>query len=435
MKIELSLTKNYLRTWSLKEAIREVIQNAQDSDVMGNRMSIEHKGGKLIVTNEDIVLEHNVLLLGETSKSGRTDQAGQFGEGLKLAMLVCARSDIGMKIRNGPEVWVPKIESSEKFAGSEVLVINVRKGKEGPQRFSVEIEFPKDVWDEQKWKYLMVDKPLPGEVFNTDCGRLLKADRYKGCIFSKGIFVDKVPDVVYGYDLPNLRLDRDRRTVDVWDMKYEVRRVMERVVSDERAIRRKDLYDMIQSGSNELAVGDYDSVGSATEMAIAAEFVERYGTEAIPVMTTAQAAELEHFGVTGVIVGTSMYNVLKKKMGSIEDVRRKLSSEVIEGPLWSELSGDEKANLISAIETMSLADPALGVSLESVQVVRFRDKRLRGMFKDGMALLSKNILSDRTQTLATLIHEVAHRKGPDGDKAHVSEIERIWSAIFRKLVE
>jgi len=435
MKIELSLTASYLREWGLQQAIREVIQNAQDSDVMGNRMTFEHKNGKLIVTNDGVVLEHNVLLLGETSKSGRSDQAGKFGEGLKLAMLVCARSKIEMRIRNGSEVWVPKIEKSDRFAGSDVLVVHIRKGKEGMRRFSVEIEFPEEVWNEEKWKYLMIERPVPGEVFNTEHGRLLKSDKHRGCVFSKGIFVCKMPGVTYGYDLPNVALDRDRRTVDMWDLKHEVRLVMNQIISDQRALKRKELYEMVQSGQGEMSVGEYDSLGSATSEAIHAEFVDRYGKNAIPVTNAAQAAELEHFGVTGVIVGSSLHNALKKIVGDVDTVRKKLASEIVGDPLWSELAPNEKANVTAAIENINLADPSLNVSLENVQIVNLRDKRLRGIFKDGIAMLSRDILSDRAQTQATLIHEVAHRKGPDGDKAHVSEIERIWTLIFRKMVE
>jgi hypothetical protein len=35
--------------------------------------------------------------------------------------------------------------------------------------------------------------------------------------------------------------------------------------------------------------------------------------------------------------------------------------------------------------------------------------------------------------LSTLVHEVAHHAGSDGEKNHVSEIERIWSGIVQGL--
>ena len=45
-------------------------------------------------------------------------------------------------------------------------------------------------------------------------------------------------------------------------------------------------------------------------------------------------------------------------------------------------------------------------------------------------LMALNILDNFGQTLETLVHEVAHRKGTDGSKEHVSEIETLWRDLF-----
>jgi hypothetical protein len=69
-----------------------------------------------------------------------------------------------------------------------------------------------------------------------------------------------------------------------------------------------------------------------------------------------------------------------------------------------------------------------------VDVADFRDEAIRGMHKDGRELLAKKILADRNLTLRVLVHEVAHRNGGDGEKGHVSNIERIWSGIVAGLL-
>ena len=52
---------------------------------------------------------------------------------------------------------------------------------------------------------------------------------------------------------------------------------------------------------------------------------------------------------------------------------------------------------------------------------------------DGKIRLAKKILADRSTALRVLVHEVAHRAGGDGEKGHVSNIERIWSGVVERL--
>lgn len=54
-----------------------------------------------------------------------------------------------------------------------------------------------------------------------------------------------------------------------------------------------------------------------------------------------------------------------------------------------------------------------------------------GLYQSGtdIVTLNRNILKDYGQTLATLIHEVAHRAGGDGSREHQDEMTRIWIVV------
>jgi len=429
-KIELTLTSSYLPDWRLQQAIREIVQNARDSDLDGNKMDFVHKGDKLIVSNEGVVLDHSVFLLGKTGKAERSDTAGKFGEGLKLAMLVCAREGIPMTIRNGSEVWHPKIETSERFAGESVLVIHIEKGRVQKDRFQVEIGFPEEVWEENKWKYLFCERPSRKEFVNTPTGKLLMGEKYKGCIFVKGIFVCK-GDLDYGYDFNQAELDRDRRVMSSWDIQRHARPILIHASQQKDGIDSGRLYEMMRQESADARVSSWESVSEDMVESIKQTFVSLHGENAVPVKSTAESSDMEHLGKKGVVVGESLLNVLRLSFGDIDKLRKDLSRQITGHVSWHELTEKEKHNLKNAIDIINAADKNLRVNLSNVDIVTFRDSMLLGMHKEGKALLSRAVLDDHVDTMSTLVHEVAHRKGADGEKEHVQEIERIWSAIFR----
>ena len=52
------------------------------------------------------------MVLGSTSKAGRADDVGSFGEGYKIALLVLTRNGYDVKVLNGNKQWVPEFRHS-----------------------------------------------------------------------------------------------------------------------------------------------------------------------------------------------------------------------------------------------------------------------------------------------------------------------------------
>lgn len=429
--IELGLSPRYVQHWGLLEAVRELIQNAQDAAVDGNPMTVRHTGDKLIIVNEGVVLPRKVLLLGNTAKEFRQDLAGKHGEGLKLAMLVAAREGIELTIRNGPEVWTPKIVTSKQLAGERVLAVEVDTGRKPEPRFRVELAgVDAGTWEEMKWRFLSVTPRPDNEVVRTSRGSVLLGPKDKGRLFVKGIYVCNNPLLAFGYDFKEADLDRDRRVVDDYDTAANAREILNEVLSQGR-IDTETVYRMMLENRLDVQVATWSLPKKLQEVAVD-KFRAAHGDKAVPVASMAEAADLEHLGATPVIVPLSLQRLLEPTVGTIEQVRQRLSAEVVEVIQPEDMNPVERTNLMLAIERLKAADPDM--VLPAIQVVVFRDIQLRGMYHEGKALIAHRLLEQGVATvLRTLIHEVAHRRGKDGDKGHVAEIERLWELCFQSV--
>ena len=153
MKIELTIQPNYLSHWNNWSATREIIQNGIDAEQDGYPLQIIHTGKTLRVVSEGIKLPHEALLLGYTTKTDKEEMIGQWGEGLKMGMLVLARQGIPIRIRNQDEIWKPEIRQSEKF-NSQVLVVSIRKARKPCNDFVVEVDLPQEEWEQYKGRFL-----------------------------------------------------------------------------------------------------------------------------------------------------------------------------------------------------------------------------------------------------------------------------------------
>src|SRR5574343_699269 len=150
MRIELTIKVTYLPNWGAYEGLRELIQNARDAEVEHNApMTVTFQSGKVVITNVGSTLDKRDLLLGQTTKVGRSDLIGKFGEGLKLGVLALVRAGHAVRIVTGNESWIPVIEESETFK-EPVLVFKTRALQGTHNRVSIEI----DGISRQEWEQI-----------------------------------------------------------------------------------------------------------------------------------------------------------------------------------------------------------------------------------------------------------------------------------------
>lgn len=215
---ELPLSPDYVRHWGMKEGVREILQNAIDSD---SPFEYEFDGDKLFVMSRFATLKPSTLILGATSKAGAPDKIGSFGEGYKIALLVLTRCGYPVKVHNGDRLWVPAFRESKKFE-SEVLMIDDFPAEQLREGITFEINglSPDDISEIKESCLYMQDHV--GSLMTVEQGRILREK--KGKLYVGSLYVCDT-DLSFGYDVKPeyLRLERDRQTVSGFDLKWLVK--------------------------------------------------------------------------------------------------------------------------------------------------------------------------------------------------------------------
>lgn len=218
---ELPLSRGYVKHWGVVEAVRELLQNALDSDSPLEWSFGQSESAKfdLTITSRNASLSPNSLLLGTTSKADSDDKIGQFGEGYKIAVLVLIREGYELSIINNGLHWIPVFRHSKLFEDKVLCVVEekhpISRGR-GLQ-FIIDGLSAQDV-EAIKASCLLMQESI-GEVIPTSKGRILKSR--PGMLYVKGLFVCETK-MRFSYDIKPefLKLERDRSTVSDFDLGF-----------------------------------------------------------------------------------------------------------------------------------------------------------------------------------------------------------------------
>lgn len=439
MRIELTIKVTYLPEWGRWEGVRELVQNARDEEVRsGNPMKVEHSNSTLRLFNAGSYLKPRDLLFGQTDKESRNDMAGQFGEGLKLGTLALVRSGCEVRIRIGDQVWTPSIEESRQF-GEPVLVFSTRKARKTVDGTEISVVgIPPDDWSEWKRRFLFLSPLGPDEKIGVAYrGDVLVAPLMRGRLFVKGIYVERNGELEFGYDFASATVDRDRRMISTWDLKYNTARMWFSIMKSDRGSHMvRAFYKALTNDSMDVkgfGISYAKALPEGIIGALRALFFEEHGDDAVPVTSTADSRDVRYMGYRGVITSQAMSEVILSPYDGLSGLRKKLSTNIKRKLSWDQLSIQERSVLDGAFEQFSWSGRR--VNRDRVDVVEFTDSSTNGMYEGGRIMISRKQLADPSEAIGTLIHEYAHDYGPDGSVEHIQMIERIWRAIHGSIAK
>lgn len=220
-RYELPISLNYVESWGIREAIREILQNSIDANKSGYYKKIDYDDNTevLTITNEGAKLSVSSLVLGGSSKRDMDDQIGHEGEGYKLALVVLLRNGYDITIINSDRKWVPLFEFSEKF-NSKILTIHSEQ-IENTNNVSFIIKgITQDVFKDL-YKYFPCMDDNYGETLKTDNGEILFDKRFSGRMFVEGLYIQEDKNFKYGYNFNSdvVNLDRDRKAINYYELK------------------------------------------------------------------------------------------------------------------------------------------------------------------------------------------------------------------------
>ncbi len=215
-RYELSMTRDYVSSWSFIEAIRELIQNAYDSP---GKEVISIKENSISISNIGVSIASSTLALGKTTKKDDDEKVGCYGEGYKLALLVLLREGYEITILNGDKVWTPSFEHSDIFE-TEVLCINEEEeNSDGNNLTFIINNIPSYKIEEIKNEFLGLDNENY-KYIKTMYGQIITDKKYAGKMFVNGLPIFKDEKFKYGYNFKPqyVNLDRDRKSINIRDL-------------------------------------------------------------------------------------------------------------------------------------------------------------------------------------------------------------------------
>jgi hypothetical protein len=207
-RVETGVAADYWSKWGMTHALKEFVANAKDSrgkiDVMFVQPT-EGKFGRLLIADDGRGFDKRCLMLG-AGEDKAAGQIGQFKEGMKGAMLVCARNGRAVDlITTG--FSVPRVGIEQTQLGADGFVLYVDESKRSKRGTVVtvactEVEVRRLLGH---FRNLRVDGI---EVETTDDDRLISipSNGMRGKVFINGALATEDGDYLFDYNFQEDKL-------------------------------------------------------------------------------------------------------------------------------------------------------------------------------------------------------------------------------------
>jgi hypothetical protein len=430
-KTSLNVKTSYCPRWTMQHAVREVVQNAQDCKSLGGTAEYSHRGDTLtVISTGGGSLDERALVFGETSKADDDRAIGQFGDGLKVALVVFARLGVAVRIDTGRQFWTLSVDDG-------VVHVITRNKAAATHRDRVVFEIPgvsSDDWLEWRKGFLFLGDRGAAAGYKTPWGTVLTDAAHRGCIYVQGILIERRDRLACGYNFDRgvVTISRDREVVDSWNMEYIIRHMLGHAAKSD-AGAAATVMGMLSNDSEDLRnLGNPFAVFGSEFAAKALQSFQAAHGSALAVSSQDEALKAGQNGFTAVLVPQALRKVLESAgLPSVNAAIDRRSTEITETHTIDSLASDESERLSNVLGWLNSALENAGETAAIVEVVTFANASLLGLHDGatGIVKLARRNLSDTGRTAATLIHEVAHRAGGDGTAAHRQEIERLFGLV------
>lgn len=245
-KYQLSITAGYCHDWTVENAVRELFQNQLDSPAEGTH---DYDGATLTITNKNISIPTKTLLMGITSKRADDDSVGGKGEGFKLACGILLREGCSVEILNGGVKWTPVFEYNHDFEEQVLVVYETPLPGNTDLTFIVE-GIDEDTMDNIVEENIYLRNDIT-DVLECSMGAVIKD--FGGKVFVGGLYVCDEPRLAYSYDFhpSQLKLNRDRKSVDDWDLRMQTSKLLCEVLDVDAVV------DLLEGGVFDIKSAEY----------------------------------------------------------------------------------------------------------------------------------------------------------------------------------
>lgn len=386
-RYSLNLSPRYAASWGAWEVAREILCNAIDAAPDGMKVVVEG-ANELRVTTPTVPDLSELFIIGEGTKCEGGKTIGQFGEGVKLAALVAARTEGGSLVLNVPGRTI--MFAFDDVMGVQVLHASVEDNPLHEFGYEAVIQMPG------------VSMAFAGRLLDDRTPGPREKPEQKGCrVFCKGVFVtDLSNDSIWNWNLDGLKINRDRSMVNTSEVTYSIREWLQANITPEIADTMLSNPDTLES-DNVLAW----MVGGKTVEAMRAAFARRHGEKScigtgIP-KVDAQAERQGYTVAQGISAGmeSCLRNAGVPKSDKV--IPKGFDFEQVDGePYRAQLAELKKLDSI-------IAAPGCGVFIYAN-----REESRKGMaiVADRRIWLSQSLFSEgnELELVRTYLHEMAH---------------------------
>lgn len=449
--LEFPVSADYVESWGVYEALRELLQNAKDAEVeSGIAFCMYREGSTLYILNRGISIKRDSLILGVTTKRNRNDLIGEHGEGLILGVLALLRCGKTVTIQTNYEVWSPSTRYSEKWLSS-VLHLDIDST---PQEITIPYVsvVVNDISDEDmellysriRW---LPDARVSRNEIDTDYCTILLEPSERGRVYVKGIFIEDKENLAYGYDLKNANVGRDRSAVSSRLLHINVIRAIDQAFNSGK-IDASTVLSLFEVDYNEFRYHFIHGplLDSSYHYKVLDEVAQQWAfkhdtseQQAIPVRNLNEVNELAHWGLRGVIVPSTLMIILGS-LGRSKDVAIRTRAESLSVVFdLSDLLSSEYENYTYCLSVLNHVWPES--SNVTVKIASFKTDHLRGIAylnKDStksVAYIRRSVLATTHDTFRTMIHELSHvvTRAVDGQKLFHACVEDVWCKVCAHL--
>ncbi len=456
--LETAISPEYVKKWGTVEALRELLQNYIDvRSAFGCNGHVKLAGNNVEVRDYGPGIEVKHLALGISQKGA--DAIGQFGEGLKLAMLVFAREGRNIVVRSRDYELRPLLEHGNY--GTPTLVYRVREGLpliEGTiiraQASPEEVAKAKEFFPLNFRTKVRLDWVVPNKISMPG-----------GKVYINGSYIGELPDnrkALFSYFLNGDQardiLTRDRNIVDTSQMYTQINHMVNDIEVKKllpwitgvlaSIIESKDYFSM--TFESDITPNTYR--WSCKEKAMVLSLWKKIaGNNAIISIGGREDALAERLGHRPILVNSYPWRYALSNAGvlnSIETLKEKDAKDFVEVVPLKSLSKKERHNLTIAkkVVTEYYSDPGnikIAASLEEACGVannrNYDGNVVLGMYsrREDKIYIALSTLESLEKTLMTLTHETIHKvtKSEDLTEKFQAEQDRLLGKLMLRLAQ
>jgi len=434
--VDTGISSSYVKSWGMKEAIRELVQNYLDAGGRPEGVQYDETSQILALRNEGHLLMRH-LALGVSEKDA--EARGQFGEGLKLALLVIAREAHPISISSALGTITCSVRDSAVY-GVPTLHLHLDP-KARTSHTLVYTTCAPDVWAEVQSTF---------EEFLPDPFRFISeglSTQEPGTIWVGGMRVGKMTTpALFSYHLPASEkdlVDRDRKMVDMYKFEFRARLLLGKASAKARrliieAALGQGARDRWESMNSPIIDSDDDARVRAWRTS-----VRRFcGGSRVCVsrdLSIVYNSLASRLGWVVLNVPSWSWEAFLKEHLDFPSTRMAIAQSKAELGKDVVLSGQEEQDLqIALLLVNSALPPDKAISRDNITVVECiseggDDEKVLGMEIDGHIYLVRSVFSSLFRVVKTLAHEVAHKVSSAPDCSHFFE-NALTEMLARALV-